>query len=82
MKSHYARTDGERLVALETRMCEIEETLNEVRGDVKEIRRAFSSFVDEADKRYANKIAERLIFGMAGATLLSVMYLVLRTSGL
>lgn len=93
MPNGYPQTEGERLVALETRMCNLEKAIREVKDDVdgmrlelaesrKEQREMLKHVIDSADERYASKLSERLIFGMAGATLLAVLYLVLNIVGI
>lgn len=56
----------ERLAILETK-------LDSVRDDITELKDALNAFVKSADKRYASKMTETLVYGLVGAVLVAVL---------
>lgn len=70
------QTDGERLVALETQVCNVEKQVTALDTKVDE---RFSSmelkldrFIESADGKYAEKKVEKIVYGMVALTLSTV----------
>jgi hypothetical protein len=55
---------------METTMAERMATLE---TDVKYIRERLDRFIENADKRYASKLTEKIVYGLVGVILLAFM---------
>jgi len=54
---------------------EIKKMICDLRADLK-------AWVKEADKKFASKLTEKIVYGMIGAIVLSVLYYILKQVGI
>lgn len=74
---------------MEADMRNICEKVDETRQDVVDMRKDLKEFIEAADAKYDRRYVpaarfapvEKIVYGLAGATLLSVLYLVLTNAG-
>ena len=69
-------------MSTQERMARLEEKTDHIAAEVAELKDTMKNFIAAADKRYAAKPVERVVYGMTGAILLSVLYLILRHVGI
>jgi len=69
------RTEIERLAVVEEKMDSMKESVDNLRADL-------CKFIDAADGKYASKLTEFIVYGMAATMLLAVLYAFLHTIGL
>ena len=54
----------------------------EIKKMICDLRADFKTWVDEADKKFASKLTEKIVYGMIGAIVLSVLYYILKQVGI
>ena len=69
------RTEIERLAVVEEKMDSMKESVDCLRQD-------FKDFINSADSKYASKLTEFIVYGMAATMLLAVMYAILHLIGI
>lgn len=70
---------GERMVRMETKMEEHCKS-NDERFDRIEV--LLNGFIKSADRKFASKLTEKIVYGMAGIILTSVLYIILKSVGI
>lgn len=89
------QNDGERLIGLETEMCEVREDVRNIAKDVKDLQATTATKDDvqkltdtvkavakSSDEKYASKLTERIVYGLVVVACLAVVYAVLQSIGL
>ena len=66
-----------RLVKIETTLDYIKEEQDRNKDDHTEIKKMIKDFVDGADKKYANKTAEYITYGLVAIIVTAVLYALL-----
>ena len=73
-------------VKLGTKVSDLKEANSEDHQDIKDciggLEVKTNEFIKGADKRYASKLSERIVYTMVGAVLLAVLYFILRKAGI
>lgn len=69
------RTEIERLAVVEEKVDSMKESVDCLRQD-------FKDFIVSADNKYASKLTEFIVYGMAATMLLAVLYAVLHLIGI
>ena len=73
------KTTKERIAVLETKVDDLK---NNVDGGFKGVNERLDDFIDCADKKYASKLTERIVFGMVSVIILAVLYYILSHVGI
>ena len=64
------------------RLAVVEEKIDTMKESVDKLEASLADFIKCADSKYASKLTERIVYGLAGVMLLAVIYAILRTVGL
>lgn len=66
------QNDGERLTALETCVTNVEKQVEHLGDSIGELRKDIKDFIESADSKYANKLVEKIVYGLVALVLSSV----------
>ena len=64
------------------RLAVVEEKIDTMKESVDKLEASLADFIKCADKRYASKMTERLVYGLVSVVLLAVVYTILEMMGL
>lgn len=64
------------------RLAVVEEKVDTMKEGMERIENKLDKFIECADSKYASKLTERIVYGLAGVMLLAVIYALLRMVGL
>ena len=56
------------------RMAIVETEIKNVKSDTQEIKETLNNFIKSADRKYANKLTEKIVYGMVSVIILAFLY--------
>ena len=61
------------MTKIEVKMAKMETDIQYIKGEVSEVKESLNKFIECADKRYASKLTEQIMYGLCGVILLAVI---------